>query len=526
MWGMQMEPEEILARQALINRMGYRQRIIDTGEAQEEASKATAYTGYDPATGMARLQDSSGDISYGKAQTNGAVGIGDNIRSRRGGVLLGFDSMPHVPKKSTEPNIEKSSIVVGLLVDKAFGYGDDISDTYYSGWYPTVNYNSSLSINSKRYIFLGSGLVDMRPIGLFIGKLTGSSLKELDIIQDIPGFEISTISQFYGTDDGVKVFEKDNYYTMGYDGAILKFLGKSLSSSVDDEGTYIGTSFVNMAQMSLEVIGFNAATKQVSSETLTFHNTTSVVDFYVPQYIQESDTTWNDKTVAIVTTANNRGNPYSQTVKYKSADGSVNYVLLSGGRIFDQSELAIGLLIWDIGTIDNLESKDNIASHIGFNWSDVDQGGDGSFLFLRRRGIFPFDCYGAIGGIVIAIQIPFRTEPQFDVTLDFTEIFIPEQFLKGTNGIKINPSDLILSANTDIYESDVNNAPFYGEKLSGTIGTMPSPLEKRTLTCPYKLPKYKNNPYQINDAPLGQRETALILYSKFDSEKRKQVFGK
>ncbi|MBN3875243.1 hypothetical protein [Nostoc sp. JL23] len=93
---MSQEADDILKGRSLVNRHLYQQRIADTAEAQ---ILPTAYIGFDAELGLAKLKDGNGNISYGSAQTNGAVGLGENIRVRRGGVISGYDSMPRVRQK-------------------------------------------------------------------------------------------------------------------------------------------------------------------------------------------------------------------------------------------------------------------------------------------------------------------------------------------------------------------------------------------------------------------------------------------
>ncbi|HYX17296.1 MAG TPA: hypothetical protein VE944_23665 [Nostoc sp.] len=86
---------DILRGQQHLNRHLYQQRIADAAEALFRQVMPTAYTGFDAELGLARLKDANGNIFYGAAQTNGAVGKGENIRLRRGGVLAKYDEMPH-----------------------------------------------------------------------------------------------------------------------------------------------------------------------------------------------------------------------------------------------------------------------------------------------------------------------------------------------------------------------------------------------------------------------------------------------
>ncbi|MBW4677138.1 MAG: hypothetical protein KME52_24975 [Desmonostoc geniculatum HA4340-LM1] len=103
---MSQESENILRARSLLNRNLYQQKISDAAEAQTELPSPTNYLNFDAESGLARLRDNNGSISYGSAQTNGAVGLGDNIRLRRGGVLAGYDAMPR--RKSQAATISES----------------------------------------------------------------------------------------------------------------------------------------------------------------------------------------------------------------------------------------------------------------------------------------------------------------------------------------------------------------------------------------------------------------------------------
>lgn len=89
----------MLQARSLLNRNLYHSKIAD--EAQSDLTLPTKYLDFNSDIGLARLQNSNGDIFYGQAQTNGAVGKGDNIRLRRGMGLQKYDSMPHLKQSQT-----------------------------------------------------------------------------------------------------------------------------------------------------------------------------------------------------------------------------------------------------------------------------------------------------------------------------------------------------------------------------------------------------------------------------------------
>jgi hypothetical protein len=105
---------DILRGRSQLNRHLYQKRITGVAETQQEQQQPTNYLNFDATTGLARLQSPDGNIVYGSAQTNGAIGQGDTIRLRRGGVLAKYDEMPYVKKIST-PNQQPPKLSKGFL---------------------------------------------------------------------------------------------------------------------------------------------------------------------------------------------------------------------------------------------------------------------------------------------------------------------------------------------------------------------------------------------------------------------------
>ncbi|MEH2148615.1 hypothetical protein [Nostoc sp.] len=110
-----MEADDILKGRSLLNRHLYQQRIVDAVEAQLEQQQRTTYLGFDAEQGLARLKAADSNISYGSAQTNGAVGLGDNIRLRRGGVISGYDAMPHHKQKAPSLSTKQEELSAAIL---------------------------------------------------------------------------------------------------------------------------------------------------------------------------------------------------------------------------------------------------------------------------------------------------------------------------------------------------------------------------------------------------------------------------
>ncbi|MEH2393690.1 MAG: hypothetical protein V7K21_19185 [Nostoc sp.] len=148
---MSQEASDILKARSLVNRHLYQQKISDVAEAWSEQSSPTIYTGFDVELGLGRLQDDNGNIFYGSAQTNGAVGLGENIRLRRGGVLAKYDAMPRKKiELNVEPIINKPYRVKTLF----YLYNSDgiHLDIYIGGDRPTPQKILNTDISSIGYI--------------------------------------------------------------------------------------------------------------------------------------------------------------------------------------------------------------------------------------------------------------------------------------------------------------------------------------------------------------------------------------
>lgn len=122
--------EKLLRSQSTANRHLYHKRLVDAVEAQQEMQQSTSYQQYDGETGLARLRSSDGSVVYGQAQTNGAIGKGETIRLRRGGVVSGYDAMPRRRIITEETVIQKVKVPVILTFidfDSFTGYTNSSS---------------------------------------------------------------------------------------------------------------------------------------------------------------------------------------------------------------------------------------------------------------------------------------------------------------------------------------------------------------------------------------------------------------
>lgn len=103
-----MHEVELLRQQSQINRSQYESNAADTNNDESVAAK---YLGYDPNLRLAKLQDAEGNIFYGKADTNGAIARGEDIRLRRGYGIPGYDAMPHVEQKPIDDPSKNLTVI-------------------------------------------------------------------------------------------------------------------------------------------------------------------------------------------------------------------------------------------------------------------------------------------------------------------------------------------------------------------------------------------------------------------------------
>ncbi|MEH2067920.1 MAG: hypothetical protein V7K47_07090 [Nostoc sp.] len=99
-----MQEEELLKQQTQFNRLQFESRLADTNTNE---SVATKYLGYDPDQRLAKLQDTNGNVFYAKANTNGSVARGQDVRLRRGYGLPGYDAMPCYKAPIQQPITKK-----------------------------------------------------------------------------------------------------------------------------------------------------------------------------------------------------------------------------------------------------------------------------------------------------------------------------------------------------------------------------------------------------------------------------------
>lgn len=449
---------DILRAIALRNRNKFQASLLNATE--EEA--VSILLGYEPSSGMLIVGDTNGSVDLGQSITNGAIALNQSVR-RRDGQIPKIDSTPRTRRnplpKSPTPS---EDIIVGVLcnIDPTFAY-----PAY------AIYYKTSTSLYSISYPYYNQGFYS-EIIGLFIGVLKNNIITERSLIT-LPTFPST---HTFNGNYTVNSLECETYYSMGYLGQILKYI-------CNFELPYSETEFFDVANVRLKVINFNIKEKTITTDDFTFTNTTPVISTAF-NFLSQKQRVLSDQYYIFV-----------RVIKYQSSTGQILHTLISG--TYQDIPLA-GLIAWDMGSIDNFQSRSNIASYFGFNWqaSTANQQAEAAFRV--------YDAYGCVGGIVVKIVLEGQAESSYDV-------FVPEEFLKGMNGVDI-PSDRLIFSGV-VHLKDLVT----GLSLTTRAGVIPTPLEKRDFIAPYIISKY---PVDENG-----RQKRLVLYSLFNKDSGKQVFG-
>ncbi|MEH1808507.1 hypothetical protein [Nostoc sp.] len=487
-----MEADDILKGRSLVNRQIYQQKIADTAEARSEQQQPTTYIGFDAEQGLARLQDSSGSISYGSAQTNGAVGIGDNIRLRRGGVLAVYDAMPSRKTNSTMPTKKAISIVFGVLVTVEYNYN-----------YPPKDEEID-SLNPLDYFTLSTDFC--------IGILMNGKLKIQYLFKPTPPAwsrypdYITSTNSFYS-------FLQTSYYSMFYTDNILNYIGSAQPSlPADSLGRY------NYAFMAIKlfraVINKNNPQNSIIKEKEIHLSSTTPFELVPrspnnPNPVNESLELYGAPPVSIC-------------LKYKSSNSQVKFAFISGlasGESFDSAQ-QVGVIIWDLGNaseIIDIESINNPACNFGFTWTLKIPNPTGGYIGLGV-GIRIKGGYGCEGGIVLIASNNTSDLPTYSPYYQEFSVFIPEEFLQGRD----NKNLVVTDINFDT--SLVFVSPPNFDNFVTTPGTMPGPLETKELFYPYTktLPtsevvlRSKSQPHLIK---------RLMTFTNFNKDKGKEIFS-
>ncbi|MEH1976078.1 MAG: hypothetical protein V7L02_23265 [Nostoc sp.] len=429
-----MEADDILTRASLINRHLYRQKIADAAEALFRQQQPTAYIGFDAGQGLAKLEDASGNISYGSAETNGAVRLGDNIRLRRGGVIPGYDSMPRHQKPTPVKKTEQVEEYLGI------GNFRQIPGSQ------TVSSLSLLKKTSNIYTkFSGTPLTDI----LFYGIGNRLSL-------GIGGENYSQIASLISYNSIVGASSDIFYYFYGV-------------------GTDINFNFHKLFNTHFTRFKISLNSRKIK-ETVIFNlQTTSLVGANIAEF---GTTVFTANTIRDTVQ-----DGASCVVKYLDSSNILRLVCVS----FSVRGIYGAIAIWDIGTPENIETPSNPACYFGRNYL---LGGSVSIYAGNgvNGGANLKNLYASRGGIVIVLQN--QGQPNTDL-----RIFVPESNLRGTLGKKASNlivgsevSDLpFINSQQSATESDIS--------LDDTpiIGDIPPPLDTRSITLD-KKPFYYDIP--------------------------------
>ena len=406
------------------------------------------------------------ELSARKILYNGAIALNQSVRHRDGQIPK-IDSTPRTRQPSPITPIKPvDQIIVGLLAN----FSSTLVVPNNSN-----NYKASTTINSILSSQLSQGFFE--PIGLFVGILKNNIIFQQALIANIPDFTEPLYSNTHITNP----LQYQTYYSMGYYGQMLKYVCDFYLSTYYPSSYYFNYVY-DVANIMVKVISFQIQSKTFSTDDLTFTNTTEIMSAAFPLGSRKQ-------------LLANQDFYFVRVVKYQSLNGGVFYALISGHNHPDSIS---GLIAWDMGSIDNLQSQNNIACYFGFNWkSSMDSN--------LPPTIRIFDAYGCVGGIVVSVI--FEDTP----TTGDLEVFVPESFLKGSSGVNIPTDQLIVSRAIALKDIVTNQV------LPTTVGTMPQPLETRDFIAPYSIPQYP-----VDENGMQQR---LVLYSLFNKDNGKQVFG-
>jgi hypothetical protein len=149
---------ELLKVRSLLNRHLYQQRIADAAEVLSEQQQPTFYTGFDSDTGKGRLQSIDGKITYGKSQTNGAIGSGDSVRLR--GDF--YDNLPRRKQENLVINNNRINLNTGLVIFRDCNWLDIPNENNKKTFYQIIKYfsknNTIYTIGADPRIYVNTGV--------------------------------------------------------------------------------------------------------------------------------------------------------------------------------------------------------------------------------------------------------------------------------------------------------------------------------------------------------------------------------
>ncbi|ACC81131.1 hypothetical protein [Nostoc punctiforme] len=230
-------------------------------------------------------------------------------------------------------------------------------------------------------------------------------------------------------------------------------------------------------------------------------------------------------------------------IKYQNSSGTIKYLAISGVKDSDGDSSANsrdkGIVIWDLGDINNLSSRVNPCCNLGLLWlfennqvglilsggfwanisASINPTNPATGQKPMPSGDKPFTAYGSVGGIVLKVDIPGT----YDIALDYPYrqqvfIFIKEEFLEGEENTTLTPNDAIFSSpiNASVFP-DVNYQPV-------NVGEMPPPLENKDLFVPYsKLKRVGDFKDVVNEEFTIVKRLAQPTI--FNEDKKKKTFS-
>ncbi|MFK0731418.1 MAG: hypothetical protein ACFKPT_02585 [Gloeotrichia echinulata GP01] len=304
---MSQEAENLLRARSLLNRHLYQNRIADYTEVQEELSKPTFYTGFDASNGLGKLRDSSGNISYGEAITNGAIGKGEVIRLRNG-AITSYDAMP--TRKTEEPPNKRvnPALIIGFLTE-------------------VVKINKINNPSPLQDFILRSRKITCLNLANNTASIASSSV--IDTYR--------SINFYHGYTPYPATF---GYYSMGWDKSTVKYLTARVLSFVPEDPLMPNT--FNIASVRVFVDSINANSQKLTTSTIELTTTSinlndQIISHY---YVYEIPV-------------------YQTCIKYRNSAGEITYTVFSG------TSQASGGFIWNLGKIDSLAPSSNPCCFFG-----------------------------------------------------------------------------------------------------------------------------------------------------------------
>ncbi|MFB2769831.1 hypothetical protein ACE1AT_11160 [Pelatocladus sp. BLCC-F211] len=502
-----MEPEELLQHQVFNNRIQYQQKNVD--EASQEQQSTTSIVGYDSTTGLMKLRDGSvGGASrreyrtfYASAITNGAVGKGEATRVRRGN-LPTYDAMPFRQKETVQETASELPIVFGILatVDYDTSVAPDDEDI------------DSLDPLSYFSLFTDSCLDPGFCIrsNFCIGILQPSGKLKIQYLFEETVATWKRYVQYINQVPFVGSFIKSSYYSMFYNGNKLNYID---AGSPSLPGDFIGRynyAFITTKLVSISINKANPKNSDISEKQIQLGSKT-------PFEMLPRDP---GITTPTYQTLDFRGSPpESVCLKYLAAD-TIKFVLVSGLLSysgFDSIQQA-GIIVWDLGGINEIESKDNPACYFGFTWALREPNPNNVYGYnylgagLRIKG-----GYGANGGIVLHL-----TNNSSDINTELFNrefsVFVSKDFLQGENNQQLNVSDIVFDKDMKFYPP-----PDFTE-VSTTVGIMPAPIETKELFYPYSKTQHTAN-ISLRSTRQPSLIKRLMAFTIFNQDKGKEIFS-